>query len=374
MNSYSPFSTSPMSRRTALLGIAAGTVGLSLAGCGAARNVAESEQKTYPDSELLLVSTIHTATNDYMQNWLTGSRAFAKYAGLPLRIVNSNLDSQQQYSQIQSAMATGKRVVVNLEPLASADVPGIARSVARNGGYVVSSWDKPDGIKPEDIGPSWVSHMGFDGVAAGEYTATQLFEAMGGEGGIIALKGVLDSNASKQRYAGLEKALAAYPGISLLGSDSANWDRQTAYTKTQTLLSRFAGKVNGIWAGSDSMTLGAVAAAESAGVQVKAVGIDGIQEALKSVKTGGPIVATWYSDGFYSGMIGLAIGHAAATGKLDVSTLQPAQRDGTYSQFGVSRDSVDKYLKEPDYTSLMAELDKGLFNRLVGGPLPSVNS
>lgn len=368
------YSRPPVSRRSVLTGLAVAATGLALGGCSRVGSAAEAAQVAYADSDLLFVSTIHTAANDYMQNWVEGSTVYAKHAGIPLRVVNSNLDSQQQYSQIQSAMATGKRVVVNLEPLASADVPGIARSVARGGGYLVSTWDKPLNAIPADYGPSWVTHMGFDGVSAGDFVARELFEAMGGEGGIIALNGVLDSNAAKQRFAGLKKALKDYPGITLLGADSANWDRQTAFAKTQTLLARFSGKVQGIWAGSDSMALGALAAAQNSGVQVKVVGIDGTQEAMKSVRNGGPIVATWYSDGFYSGMVGLAIGHAAAVGKLDVSTLSEIQRDGTYSQFGVNRANVDKYITPPTASDLLAELDKGFFARLVGGQLPAVAS
>lgn len=356
--------------RRGLIG-AAGAFGLGalLTGCTNVSQTAKNRQITYPDSDLLFVSVIQTATNDYMQDWAFGSRVYAAHAGIPLRVINSNLDSSQQYSQIQSAAATGKRIIVNLEPLASADTPAVAKSVARSGGYIVSSWDKPADVHPEDVGPSWVSHMGFDGVSAGEYTATRLFESMGGEGGILALKGVLDSTANKQRFAGLQRALDKYPGITLLDSDSANWDRQTAYEKTRTLLSKHRKQVNGIWTGSDSMTLGALAAAQSSGVQVKASGIDGTHEALKILDEGGPIVATWFSGGSYSGMIGLAIAHAAATDKLDVDSLSSRERDGTFLQVGVDSENVGDYLTPATSDSLLAQLDEGLFARLIGDPI-----
>lgn len=357
------------SRRQALLGIAA--AGLGLTGCSKAEFIAgASVQKTLNHDQLLLVTTMITATNDYMQNWAMGARAFADSVGLPIRVINSNGDSQQQYSQIQSAMATGKRLVLNLHPVASADVPAIAKSVSREGGYMVSSWNKPATAHPVDFGTGWVAHMGFDGIKAGEYTARKLFDAMNGEGGIIALKGVLDSTASKQRYEGLQAALKDYPNIELVGEDSANWDRQTAFQKTQSLLSKRRGGVGGIWTGSDSMTLGAVAAAQQAGVNVKATGIDGLQESMRSIKNGGPIVAVWYTDGFYSGVIGLAMAYAAATGTLDVAAMSAEQREGTYRQVGVDAANVDQYLNPPTASDLMAEVDKGLFARLVGPPLP----
>lgn len=357
-----------LTRRQTLLSLAA--AGLGLSGCASTQLVAQAEQRSVEHKDLLLVTTMITATNDYMQNWAIGARVFADSVGLPIRVINSNGDSQQQYSQVQSAMATGKRVALNLHPVASADVPAIAKSVGREGGFMVSSWNKPADAHPVDFGPSWVSHMGFDGVQAGEYTARKLFDAMGGKGGIIALKGVLDSTASKQRYEGLRAAMKDYPGVELLGEDSANWDRQTAFQKTQTLLSKNRGGIQGIWTGSDSMTLGAVAAAQQAGVSVKATGIDGLQESMQSINSDGPIVAVWYTDPFYSGIIGLAIAYAAATGTLDVSAMTADQREGTYLQVGVDKSNVSQYLRPPTTTELLDGVKKGLFARLVGPPLP----
>ncbi|MFE7423728.1 sugar ABC transporter substrate-binding protein [Rhodococcus sp. NPDC057529] len=359
-----------VTRRSLLLGAGALGVTVSATGCGILSNPARATTQTaYSDSELMLVSVIQTSTNDYMQDWAFGSRVYADHVGLPLRVINSNLDSYQEYSQIQSVAATGKKVIVNLTPINSADVPGIAKSVARAGGYLVSTWDKPDGITPQDVGNSWVSHMGYDGIQMGQYIAEKLFESIDGKGGVIALKGPLGSKTSNERYYGLQQALKKFPDIELLGWEAANWDRQTAYDKTRSLLSRFPGKVKGIWTGGDAMALGAVAAAENAGVKVRAVGADGLQEALQNIKSGGPIVATWYTDGAYSGMIGLAIGHAAARGDLDVSSLSSIHRNGTYRQVGVDASNVDEYLTPPTPRSLIAALDKGLYDRLIGEPI-----
>ncbi|MFI0857548.1 sugar ABC transporter substrate-binding protein [Streptomyces sp. NPDC021098] len=311
-----------------------------------------------------------TGTNDYMQNWATGARAYARKLRLPLRVINSYGDSQQQFSQVQSAMASGKKVVLNLHPVASADPPAIAKAVARTGGYMISSWNKPADAHPVDFGPHWVTHMGFDGVEAGRWTATKLFEAMNGKGGIIALKGVLDSTASKQRYQGLLKALADFPNVELLATDSANWDRQTAYQKTQTLLSKYRSRVTGIWTGSDSMTLGAVAAAQQAGISVKATGIDCLEESMHSIKNKGPIVAAWFTDPFYSGAMGLAMAYGAATGALEVASMTPEQREGTYRQVGVDAANVDSYITRPSSKRILTEVDKGYFDRLIGPPLP----
>lgn len=356
------------SRRALLQGAGVLGLGLGLGGCAEASTA--SVQKTYSDSDLLLVSLIQTSTNDFMQDWASGSRMYARRSGLPLRLINSNGDSSQQYAQIQSAAASGKRILVSLVAINSADIPGLAKSVGRFGGSLVTTFEKPRGFTPQDLGPAWAAHVGFSGIDMGQWVAERLCESLGGKGGIIALNGPLGSGQSEQRFLGLKKALEKFPDIELLGWEPANWDRQTAYSKTSALLAKFPGKVSGIWTGSDSMALGAVAAAGSVGASVKAVGIDGLHEAMKMIKSGGPIVATWYSDGTYYGMLGLALGHAVATGRLDIGAMTDDQRNGTYRQVGVDATNVDTFLTPPTYESMMAEMDKGLFSHLVGGPVP----
>lgn len=351
------------------------TLTVALTGCSRVASAGgDSTQDVLAKDDIVLVTTLITASNDYMQNWLKGSQAFADSVGLPLKVVVANGDSQQQLSQIQTVIASGKKVVLTTNPVASADVPAIVKAVVNSGGYVVTQWNKPDSTKPENYGPHYVAHIGYDGITGGKFLADKLFAAMGGQGGIIALHGTLDSTADKQRWAGLEESMAENPGIELLGVDQANWDQQTAFTKTQALLAKYGDQVKAVWTGSDSMALGALAAAKAAGRDdIKVVGMDGITQAVQAVAEGGPYIATWNTDGYYSGALGLAMGYAAATGELDVSKMTPDQRDGTYSQVGIDSSNVNEYLTPPTGDQIMAEVDKGLFARLTGPALTNAD-
>lgn len=346
-------------------------VSLALTGCSKASDSSAASQNTLKKEEILLVTTMITSTNDYMQNWKQGSQAFADSVGAELKVIVANGDSQQQLSQLQAAIATGKKVVLSTNPVASADVPAMVKAVVDSGGYVVTQWNKPDDFKPEDFGPHYVAHLGYDGFAAGEYTARKLFESMGGSGGVVALQGVLDSTANRQRYAGMQKALKDFPDIKVLGTDNANWDRQMAFQKMQSLQAKFGDQIKGVWAGGDSMTMGALSALEQAGKasEVKVAGIDGVKETLDAIASGGPFVATWYTDGYYSGALGLAMGYQAATGELDVSKMTPEQRNGTYRQVGIDRSNISEFINPPTNEQILAEVNKGLFDRLVGPAL-----
>lgn len=327
--------------------------------------VATAEAADKPDVQL--VTSVINATNEYQLNWVNGSQAFADSVGLPLKVVNSNGDSSQEISQIRAIIAAGKKVVVTVNPVASADVPAIVKAVCQAGGFVVTQWNKPEKFPVKKQGDCYVAHIGFDGFAAGEFTASKLFEAMGGKGGVIALRGVLDSTADQQRWEGFQRALKKYPDIKLLDAQAANWDQQQGYAAARTLVAKFGGDVKGVWGASDSMTLGAVSAINAEGMKdVKFAGIDGVSQAIDMIKSGDTYVATWASDPWYSGAIGLSIGYEAAAGKIEVAKLTDEQRDGTYRQAGVDKSNVANYEKPPAADQIVKEVAKGPFDRLTG--------
>ena len=69
---------------------------------------------------------------------------------------------------------------------------------------------------------------------------------------------------------------------------SANFERAQAQTTTEAVLKAHPDIV-GIFAANDEMGLGALRAIQTAGLQnkVKVISVDGIQEALESVRDGG---------------------------------------------------------------------------------------
>jgi ribose transport system substrate-binding protein len=365
-------SSAQISRRVALSSVAAVAATLALTGCVSKTGGAAASQEPLSKEDIQLVTVVQTSTNPYMLQWAKGSEAFAASVGLPLKTIVANGDSQQQLSQIQATIAAGKKVVLTINPINSADVPAIVKAVKDSGGFITTQWNKPEDYEPKNVGPNYVAHLTYDGYSAGTWTSKRLFDAMGGEGGFVAFKGVLDSPASQQRYAGMETTLKDYPNIKLLDTQAAGWDRQTAFEQTQSLITKYGTNLKGVWAASDSMSLGAFAALEQAGMadKVKISGNDGTEEALQLIKNGGSFVNTYSSDGYYNGALGLAMAYEAATGKLDVNSLSDDQRDGNYSQYGIDKSNVDQYLAPPTNDQIMAEVNKGLFDRLIGARKP----
>lgn len=117
--------------------------------------------------------------------------------------------------------------------------------------------------------------------------AEEFVTAMEGAGTYVELTGKeSDTNAGvrSQAYASV---ISQYPDLQLVAQETANWDQQEAFTKTETILQSNPG-VKGIIAGNDTMALGAVAAVEAAGLtgQVIIAGFDGSPDAVQAIKDG----------------------------------------------------------------------------------------
>lgn len=364
MRAPGPLSSTSSHRSGRARGAAAAVavLALALAGCSSASEEAADAGPAEPE-EVVLVQSIRSLSNPYHANWARGGEVFAESVGMEVQTLANEGDSQQQLAQIRQVLGGDRTVVLNVDPNSSSDTQAIVSAVAEAGGYVTTHWNKPDELSPQDVGDSWVAHVSFDGQVSGYEIATELFDAMGGSGGIIALQGILDNVPAQERYAGLQRALEENPDVQVLDQQTANWSRSEAFAVTQTLLAANSGEVRGIWAANDDMALGALEALRAAGLagQVPIVGVDAVPEALEAIAAGDSgYVATVSSDAYWQGGAGLALAYAAATGEYDVAAADPAERAFYGEQFVVTAENVGDFLTPPTDEEILAEIEDPL--------------
>ncbi|MGW8433269.1 substrate-binding domain-containing protein [Curtobacterium citreum] len=260
-------------QKIATVGVVAGLVVLGTAGCnrtsGGAAGGASGDRIT------LALSTLN---NPFFVEVRNGAQAEAKKLGVQLDVVDAQNDSAQQANQLQTASAgSTKAVIVNpvdsdavgssVKALNKADIPVVAVDRTVNGADVDS-------------------FIASDNVAGGEQAATDLAKAIGEKGTILVLQGQAGTSASRDRGQGFAEGLKQYPGITVVGSQTANFDRATALDVTTNLLQAHP-DVNGVFAENDEMALGAIKALGSkAGSSVKVVGFDGEADGIKAIEDG----------------------------------------------------------------------------------------
>jgi len=361
----------PWARRSRLGVAGLALLGLLAAGCSSASQDSASQNRPAGPQNLVLVQAIRSLSNPYHAEWAKGGEMFAASVGLPLQTLTDEGDSQLQLNQIKQVLASGKTVVLNADPNTTSDTQAIVRAVQDAGGFVVTQWNKPSELTPAQVGNSWVAHIGFDGNTGGYQTAKALFAAMNNSGGIIALQGILDDVPAKERFAGMQKALAETPGVQLLDQQTAHWTRNEALQVTQTLLAKHAGQVKGVWAANDDMALGAIEALRAVGLagKVPIVGAsDAVPEALQDIQAGNTgYIATVSTDAYWQGGAGLALAYQAATGKYNVAAAPPANRSFYGKEFLVTKANVADVMKAPTPADLAPDFANPLQRNV--GPL-----
>ncbi|MET8154341.1 sugar ABC transporter substrate-binding protein [Actinoplanes sp. NPDC049668] len=342
-----------------------------LAGCSSEQagggDTATGDSAACASADVRLVGQVRNESNPYEAAWLSGGDAFAQSVGLKQERLTYDGDSTKQQEQISQLLAGDtKCLVMNVLPNGDSDTPAIVKGADQAGAYLVTQWNKPADLKPADY-KTWISHITYNGVESGQQIGDALATAIGGSGGIIALQGILDTAAAKDRFAGLEASLKKNSGVKLLDQQAANFSRAEALTVTKTLLTKHGDNIKGIWAANDDMALGALEALQQAGKagKVAVVGIDAVPDAITAIQ-GGTMTATVSSDGTWQGGIGLAIGYCVATGKLKVADIAADNRAFFAKQFLVNKanaaDFASPKSNPSDYECA------NVFNR-VAGPL-----
>ena len=100
------------------------------------------------------------------------------------------------------------------------------------------------------------------------------------------LQGKTGSSASRERGQGFDEGLKDSPNIKVVAKQTAEFERVKGLDVTTNLLQAHP-NVKAIFAENDEMALGAIEALGSkAGKDVKVIGFDGAEDALKAIKDG----------------------------------------------------------------------------------------
>ena len=322
--------------------------------------------------DIRLVNSMREIAQPYHANLDKGGRLFATWAGIPDQYVLqlNQGDSDKQVSLMRSLLTSNPQCTIfNVEPNADTVFKPMVDTANESGAWIVTHWGHPEGYHPYPDNDQWVAHVAVNSLDAGTSISKLLIDAIGGEGGIVALQGRLDTDPAQKRYAGLQEVLKANPKVVLLDQQTANWDRTASFPIVQTWLSKYGDKIKAVWAANDDMALGALEALRAAGLagKIPVVGVDGIPEAIAAVDKG-EMIATVSSDAFYQGSIGLAMGYCVVTGQVPLPKEWPNDKRDFYLKLVViTKDNAAQFMKEPEAASYVGtwECDK-LWSRSTG--------
>src|SRR6185295_8539406 len=250
------------------------TMSLSLAACN--RSSAADTAAGGTKSATLVISTLN---NPFFVSVADGAKAKAKTLGMTIDVQNAN-NADQASLDLASAALNKKPSVLIIDPVSSASGGSIV-TLANTGGVPVVAFDR----MPES--GDLKAFIGYDAIQAGKNGAKAMGEALGGRGKIVEIQGIMGTSVAKERSKGFNEGIKAFPGIKIVATQPAEFDRGKALNVMTNVLQSNR-DIDGVYAANDEMALGVIAALKAAGLtdKVKVVGNDGIADAVKAIKDG----------------------------------------------------------------------------------------
>jgi len=138
-------------------------------------------------------------------------------------------------------------------------------------------------------GKDYITFIGSDFVQEGQRIAEWLIKKTNGQAKIIELEGTTGSSPANDRKKGFDDAIKGQAGMTILASQTGQFNRDQGRQVMQTLLTAHP-DVTAVYAHNDEMAIGAIAALEAAGKQpgkdVIVVSIDGEKDGLQAIVDG----------------------------------------------------------------------------------------
>lgn len=310
-----------------LLGVGA------LAGCGSTGLSSGSDSSSKvtkkSPSKLTIGVSISTLSNPAFITLKNKMQKYAKSKGTTLEITDAQNDTAKQNNDLEDFI-TKKVDAIIVNPCDSAAITTAVKSANEADIPVVCVDRSSDGGKV-------LTTVATDSVKGGKWAAQYMYKLLGANAKIAEVTGIPGASATRERGQGFDGY--AKGKLNIVTKQTGNFDRAKTLTVTENILQAH-GDIVGIFAQNDEEAVGAANAVQAAGKgsQIKIVGFDGAQAALKMIQKG-QITATIAQRWDIMGTKSLdAVFNYYKGKKVSKTTVSPIKL--------VTKDNVDAYLKQ----------------------------
>jgi ribose transport system substrate-binding protein len=258
----------------------------SLAGCN--RTEQQSTAANAAASKPTIALVVKTLNNPFFIEMQKGAQEAADKLGVTLLVqaADREIDVERQMQIIENLIQR-KVSALCVTPSGSREiVPVIVKANKANIPVLIVD-TRADEKALVAAGGKVATFIGSDNYDGGKIAATFLAEKLGGKGNVAVLEGIPGHETGDARLRGFREVIAKSPGIKIVASQPANWERDQGFNVFQNILQANP-QVNAIFACSDLMALGAMEAIAAAGKagKITVVGFDALPEAREAIKKG----------------------------------------------------------------------------------------
>jgi ribose transport system substrate-binding protein len=229
-----------------------------------------------------------TLNHPFFLDMQRGAEEAAGTAGVQLVVqaAEREIDVEKQVQIIENLLQTGIRALI-VTPSGSREIASVIAKANRANVPVIVVDTRVDPKASADNKLKLESFIGSDNYEGGRIAGEHLAKIAGGKARVAVLEGIPGHETGDSRLRGFRDALVAHPGMTIVASQPANWERDQGFTVFQNMLQAHP-DTDALFACSDLMALGALEAIAAAGrsTRIRVVGFDALDDARKAIEAG----------------------------------------------------------------------------------------
>src|SRR5258708_28763879 len=262
-------------------------VAVILAGAGVSVSCNRGPDTTNSDRPTVAL-VLKTLNHPFFVDMRRGAQEAADRLGVTLQVqaAEREIDVEKQMQIVENMIQTGVQALV-ITPSGSREIVS-ALVKAKNAKVPIIVVDTRVDVKAAaDAGVKTETFVGSDNYAGGKLAGEYLAKVTGGQARVGILEGIPGHETGDSRLRGFRDAGKGAPGVTIVASQPANWEREQGVNVFQNMLQAHA-DIDSVFACSDLMALGAIEAIRAAGKTgtIKVIGFDALDDAKKAIAAG----------------------------------------------------------------------------------------
>ena len=231
---------------------------------------------------------LKTLNHPFFVDMRRGAQEAADRLGVTLQVqaAEREIDAEKQMQIVENLIQTGIQALC-ITPSGSREIVS-ALVKARDAKVPIVVVDtRLDAQAASAAGVRPATFVGSDNYAGGKLAGDYLLKVSGGQARVAILEGIPGHETGDSRMRGFRDAIKAAPGISVVASQPANWERDQGFNVFQNMLQAHP-DIDSVFACSDLMALGALEAIAAAGKtgKIRVIGFDALDDARKAIAAG----------------------------------------------------------------------------------------
>lgn len=274
---------------------------------------APEADSTEKSGDGLTFCTIISNSSDYCKAEQAGAEALAAELGIEHITLNANSNAQTEVDAIQSAISQGVDGMfihdIDITALGPAVQAALDAGIQVSCASTIREYLDEDYVNHELLFPIF-----WDEKDMGLQIGNMLVEKMEGDTKVLIISAQAGNNASNQRIAGFEEAIAGHDEIEVVNTVACDYDRALALTATEDALTANP-DISCIFSVGEEMTWGVVEALENIGRDDILIGTADGSKTTMQMCIDGKIDVIGQEKAAAGAMAGLSVLNARAKGE-----------------------------------------------------------